>query len=354
MYHENYEDVVHQIESIGCKFRTPRDLPLKVDEGRQTCGKGGKYWYRLYTFSPTGSNRSFIVGAFGHYGKQSFKVDWDRQGLSAETREQYVREQAAAREKEQREAEQAAAMAALTAVELWARMSRTGTSEYLQRKGVEPEACRFVIEWLRIRRRDPREKPITIPPGTLVLPLIRYDLPREEALRGLQFIKPDGFKLFTENFGKNGCSVRLGAVDEWTEILLACEGYATGLSIRMATERKWPAFVCLDAGNLAKVVPLLRALYPNAFILVCADDDWKTANHDGRTRAARRRARSREQVERCEIVWPVFDPRQRGEKDTDFNDLHVLQGLDVVERQLSGVIRHVRSREFGAAECDGV
>jgi putative DNA primase/helicase len=257
-----------------------------------------------------------------------------------------VREQAAAREKEQREAEQAAAMAALTAVELWARMSRTGTSDYLRRKGVEPEACRFVVEWLRIQRRDPREKPFTIPPGTLVLPLIRYDLPREEALRGLQFIKPDGFKLFTENFGKNGCSVRLGAIDEWTEILLACEGYATGLSIRMATERKWPAFVCLDAGNLANVVPLLRALYPNAFILVCADDDWKTENHDGpnpgRT-AARKIAR---QVERCEIVWPVFERSTREQKDTDFNDLHQREGLEAVERQLKRTLKFIREREF--------
>jgi putative DNA primase/helicase len=353
--HENYEQVVHAMEQIGCVFRR-NDLPLRVDEGRKkTCGKGGKFWYRLFTFAPRASSRRFVVGSYGSYKDgSSFKVEWDRAGLSEEAREQYQREKAAAREREKREAEEAAATAALSAGQLWHRLARGGSSPYLDRKGVEPEACRFVSDWLRIARLDDREKPFVIPPGSIALPLIRYDLPRDEALRGLQFIKPDGFKLFTEGIGKRGCSVRLGEISDATLILLVCEGYATGLSLRAAIARRWPVFVSLDAGNLLEVVPLLRELYPNTFILVCADDDWKTKNHDGpnpgRT-AGRKISRA---TSLCDMVWPVFEPRRRQLKDTDFNDLHVREGLEEVEQQIGRTLRLILSREFGMAECDGV
>jgi putative DNA primase/helicase len=150
-------------------------------------------------------------------------------------------------------------------------------------------------------------------------------------------------KTVTKGFSKNGCSLRLGDADEWTELILACEGYATGLSIRMATARQLPVFVTLDAYNLAFVVELLRELYPNAFILICADDDWKTQDHDGPNPGRNKARRTAKTTERCEIVWPVFDPATRQEKDTDFNDLHLRQGLEAVERQLTGVIKAIKS-----------
>jgi phage/plasmid primase-like uncharacterized protein len=100
-------------------------------------------------------------------------------------------------------------------------------------------------------------------------------------------------------------------------------------------------FVALDAGNLAHVVPLLRALYPRTRILILADDDWKTRDpgtmeltNPGRT-AARKVAKL---VDGCDFVVPIFDAATRAPKDTDFNDLHIRQGLDAVRRQLAGVV----------------
>ena len=255
---------------------------MAVDAGRKNFGKGGKCWYRLHTFAPRTSTRRFIVGAYGSWKSgETFKVDWDREGLSAEALEAYRVQQEQARERARLEAEEAAAYAAMTATELWTQAARAGTSTYLQRKQVEAEACRFLAERIVLGRRDPTDKPIYLPAGTLVVPLIRYDKPREDALRGLQFIKPDGGKVFTEGFAKAGCSVRLGEVDDSTAVILLCEGYATGLTIRMATGRRWPVFVALDAYNLAWVVEILRDVYPSTHLLVCADDDWKTKDHDG-------------------------------------------------------------------------
>lgn len=116
-----------------------------------------------------------------------------------------------------------------------------------------------------------------LPEGTVLVPLLRYDLPREEALRALQFIRPDGAKIYQRGMDKPGCSLRLGSIDtNTTPLLLVVEGYATGLTARQAVDQKYPVFVALDAGNLAHVVPLLRKLYPFTRILILADDDWMT------------------------------------------------------------------------------
>ena len=52
------------MESFGVVFR-PGDLPLKVDHPkRKGCGKGGKWWYWLRSFTLK-TGRSYIVGVFG-------------------------------------------------------------------------------------------------------------------------------------------------------------------------------------------------------------------------------------------------------------------------------------------------
>lgn len=43
-------------------------------------------------------------------------------------------------------------------------------------------------------------------------PLLRYDLPRHEALRALQFIRPDGAKIYQRGMDKPGCCLRLGDI----------------------------------------------------------------------------------------------------------------------------------------------
>ena len=122
-----------------------------------------------------------------------------------------------------------------------------------------------------------------------------------------------------------------------------------GLSVRMATDKKLPVYVALDAGNLAHVVPLLSKLYPCTRLLICADDDWLTRDqhtqalvNPGLT-AARAIARK---VAGCDIVWPIFKAKTREAGDTDFNDLHVREGLDAVRRQLAGVVAAM-GRRYG-------
>lgn len=325
---DNYHDVLRQMSEFGIKLR-PHDMRAFPRLGkRTTCGKGGKYWYKLYDFRR--ESGVYLVGSYGRYSGdwEKVEVDWEPINEAERQRMKAAREEAQRRAAAERAEE--ARVAALSAADLWATGSKTGESPYLKAKQVEGEACRYL--------RD----------GSLLVPLLRYDMPRESALRAVQRIYPGPRvdrrtgealpqKTFTKGFAKVGCCVRLGDLAAGVPLLLVCEGYATGLSIRMATGRRWPVFVALDAYNLGPVVELLRRLHPRHFILICADDDWLTADHEGPNPGQRKARKATKDVEACEVVWPVFVPATRQAKDTDFNDLHIREGLSVVERQLGRV-----------------
>jgi putative DNA primase/helicase len=324
---DNYAEVLHQMQEFGIEFR-PKDLPLAIDHPKSKgCGQKGKYWYKLYTFRPD-MGGSLITGSFGKYGsdeREKIRIDW--KPMADAERLRLSAERAAAKVAADRLRQEESDLAALGAAELWGRASKTGGSAYLGRKGVVGEACRY------------------LPNGDLLVPLLRYDLPRDQALRAVQRIRPDGSKLFTKGFIKNGCAVRLGEARAGFVILI-CEGYATGLTLRMATDQQLAVFVALDAGNLQHVVPLVRELHPDCRILICADDDFRTKDHNGRLQNVGRSkawAVAKATVG-TDILYPIFDAAKRGPKDTDFNDLHARQGLGAVRRQIDAVLQAFRSK----------
>lgn len=337
---DNYTAVVHQMEVFGVEF-LPKNFPLTIDAAkRKGCGKGGKWWYWLRTFRPD-SGGSFIVGRFGSYKSgESEKVDVDWKPLSAAESARMQAERKRAQEASDAARKVEADWAALGALDLWRRAAKTGTSAYLVRKGVDGECCRY------------------LPDDSILVPLLRYDLSREFALRGVQRIYPGPRKdmetgedlpekTYTWKFDKPGCAVRLGDVVAG-RIVLVCEGYATGLTLRMATGHELAVYVALDAGNLMTVVPLVRALHPHCRILICADDDYMTRIRGVLTNVGRLKAREvAKTVPGCDLLWPVFTAATRGPKDTDFNDLHKAQGLEAVTRQLASVLRALRTKTNG-------
>lgn len=302
------QDIIGQMLAAGLEEPPqPLDLSGKV----RRFGPKKNQWYRLREVRTEGGTY-VVTGSFGNWsGQERHRVDVDWKGIGEDERQALQQRRQAQAEADAAARAQAAAQAAMTAAELWASASRTGHSPYLQRKAVEPEACR----WLR--------------DGAIVVPLLRYDQPRDQALKALQLIRPDGTKRFTKGFEKPGCCLRLGHVVVGEPILVA-EGYATALTLRMAVQRRLPVVVALDAGNLQPVATLLRGLYPQCPILICADDDWRTEGNPGRHKAHA----TAKAVAECHYTWPIFKPRERGPKDTDFNDLHLSAGLGVVQRQL--------------------
>lgn len=314
----NLDSALAQMQSAGLvvdRVLLGRIVRCKVDGDREKRG-----WYHLGEFR-TDAGDVLLVGAFGVWrgnenNAQKIELREDMIKLGAEQRER-MRAQLDAQQR-QAEAEQQARneRAQVRGLREWRAGLREGMSPYLARKGVEPEGCRW--------RRD----------GAILLPLLRYDLPREQSLMGLQIISPDGAKLFTPGLAKRGASLRLGLVDCGQPVMV-CEGYATGLTLRMATDRRVPVFVALDVGNLEHVVAVVQQVHPGCPVLVCADDDWQTDGNPGVTEARRLAKR----MTGVHAVYPIFPRGERGRKETDFNDLHARCGLQAVAEQLRAPLR---------------
>ncbi|MFK7238639.1 primase-helicase zinc-binding domain-containing protein [Acinetobacter baumannii] len=160
------------------------------------------------------------------------------------------------REKEQRELEQKMRENIARKAESTFRNAYQGEfSLYLKNKQVD---------------KDPKIK-ITHD-GNLLIPA--YD--EHGKMWNLQTITPDGQKLFIQESGgrTGGCFFVIGEVqlDLYdAHIICIAEGYATGMSIHMATGH--PVALSFVANNLPKVGAVLRQKYPNAVFVYCADDD---------------------------------------------------------------------------------
>ena len=205
------------------------------------------------------------------------------------------------------------ARAAIEAAALWNAASETGTSPYLDRKGVQPHGVRFAPDgWLLVPMRD----------ADGMLWNVQRIAPAKATDGG-----PD--KLFLKGGRKSGLwhligdAVGADGKASGPAVLLIAEGYATAASLHEATGR--PVAVGFDAGNLAHIAKALRALYPVALLVLCGDDDVhthaRTGNNPGRDKATA--------AARAVRGLAVF-PEPLPEGGSDFNDLHQAAGLDAV------------------------
>ena len=129
------------------------------------------------------------------------------------------------------------------------------------------------------------------------------------------------------------------------EILLA-EGYATGATLHMATEK--PVAVAFDAGNLEPVAKALREQFPNAAITICADNDHQHTRKtpEGTELWNKGVALAQEAAKAVggKVVAPLFNEEERARGLTDFNDLHQSRGLEEVTKQVGQALVKVQSR----------
>jgi len=160
--------------------------------------------------------------------------------------------------------------------------------------------------------------------GDIVIPI--YD--NNRILWNLQTIKPNGFKLFHKGAKVQGCYHPIGFLSNILTQLILCEGYSTGMSIYQSTGIA--TAVCFSANNLGSVAKSLRAKYPNTKIIIAGDDDQFNSINTGRNKSFI----AAKQVN-ASTIFPVF--KDLSSKPTDFNDLHCLEGLEVVKKQFMGV-----------------
>lgn len=162
--------------------------------------------------------------------------------------------------------------------------------------------------------------------STLLVPC--YDV--HGKLWSLQSVKSDGFKQFLKDGKSSGTFCPLDDLQKAETIIIA-EGYATADTLQQAINAMdiQAAAVCaFNAGNLPKVCGAIRTKYKGKRIIVAGDDDVFTETGNA----------GRKYAEQCgvEAFFPVF--KNLEEEPTDFNDLHVLEGLEAVTDQLKAVL----------------
>ena len=250
---------------------------------------------------PGGSSKRATIGTLVALAKEGgYKsTAQDRKPIDPEERQRRIAEREARMAAEEAQAKIERDAAATRAAEMWSRATVVTSHPYAQRKLIEPEGARMLGDELLI--------PLRHGPGALV---------------GLQRIKPDGTKLFLKGTPSGGAYTVLGKPDKQGTVVIA-EGWATACSIRQATEHC--VVVAFNSGNLLPVARKIRAALPDARMIIAADDDFQTKGNPGIT-DARKTAIEVDAL----LAIPVWGVTTRG-TGTDFNDLHLADGLAAVE-----------------------
>jgi len=383
------DQVIEQMAAAGLPS-LPSGHPV-LDGKAHRFGPKNKAWYLLRELK-LDSGREVVTGAFGIWQGQNpnsitVKMDWS--GVTAEERAEAERKQAAYERAQAERKQRKAEMAANRARQAWtAAADSDEPSAYLARKRVGSEKTRVDAD------------------GVLLVPVCKYS-PAGANLAGLQRIQPNGEKRFNSGIDMVGGGCLLGRTNDAALIAIG-EGYATCETVRMATEFDMPVMVAFNAGNLLPVAKQLRADFPDAHLLLLADDDmrivarlgefllkefdtawtpvidgndveltstggdavhvratWRedqtgTPYIEADIRSGRRvqltkfenagvsrsRAAARA-VGNASVVIPAFANRADDSKDSDFNDLYLAESLDVVREQLLAA----RSRALTIAEA---
>lgn len=156
----------------------------------------------------------------------------------------------------------------------------------------------------------------------LIIPIYIND-----ALQSLQFISPNGDKLFLKDGKISGGYFVIGEIPHDPPKLYIGEGYATCMTVYLAIG--FPVICAFNCGNLLKVAQSFRERHPSAEIIIVGDNDLHREDNPGLTKA-------KETCEKMQgkLVFPNFNGLDQRDNPSDFNDLMRLTSIEEVKKQL--------------------
>lgn len=268
-------------------------------------------WYIAY-HGVSDRGREYLIVIYGTWvGEQKYMFSsWDtsqgddptEQEIAGLRRDLELRKQEASRNFHQNK-EFAASTAGIVWNEATTKPTELDHLAYIAKKGIEPIGCRFTTY---------KQIP------AVVIPV--YDVNRR--IRSLQFLyKKD--EVFDKRFLRHGevegnfCPLVAGRLSDSSRVYI-CEGWATGVSIYLALDKKENVIAALSAGNIPKVMKVLKEKYPHLECIVCPDNDANGVGQNAGLRAVRTYGGL--------LVLP--------QGYNDFNDVHVALGVQEVRKQL--------------------
>ena len=234
----------------------------------------------------------------------------------------------------ERDAEQARSRreAAKKAVDLWNRAKPLAQDHpYLKRKLIAPVESLHEIDTdtaTNILNWRPRKGEELLQGRLIVAPIKVGD-----NIASLELIDESGIKTSLPGGQKSEgywTAQPLPEGDGTGLVLIIGEGIATVLSVKQATG--YPVVAALSCGNLGHIARLMRQRYPKARLLILAD----TGNGQDKAFAAAHLTNGMAIIPRWEGI-PNMTPELQAQA-TDFNDLHVLAGLDAVRAQIDNAV----------------
>lgn len=178
--------------------------------------------------------------------------------------------------------------------------SEQAHAPYLARKSLG--VCLCAVNRILIR-----EAGENFPPASLIVPL--YNEAAE--LVNVQLIRDDGTKRYLAGGQKAEAYHRI----DGGELVAVTEGYATGLSVNLATGAT--VYCAMDSGNLLNVAEITRRQHPTAEIIICGDHDLDEAGQ--RNEITQRQTEGAALAVEAVVALPPVQG--------DWNDYHQVHGL---------------------------
>lgn len=298
------EGFLHFAEGVGCA-PSANETIIADDkryyftiEGHAPNSKKGAYQLKIDDGFAVGWVRNFKEGALHTYVSKSSRK------FTTEERTEWKIKAEAAKKAQQEEIARSRATAAVVAQAKWKAAKPVDRHAYLNRKKCQAHG---------LRQYD----------GKLVIPVYIGG-----KITSVQTINGDGDKIFlTDGEIKGGFFPLATSIEEKTVIIM-CEGFATGASIREVT--KLPVIVAFNAGNLKYAAKVIKDKYPDSEIVFAADNDFNTKRQNGDEwnpglDAAKQAALA---IGGARVICPELV----NDKNTDFNDVFIALGADAVAK----------------------
>jgi len=345
----NFNDVIRQLEVDGLDvsdFRVGTTKPMRCRVDGERDRKG---WYWIHEM-PFDNGDVVLVGSYGIWHGQdngARKLLLPEASLLSKEDQALVRRRIAENKRRMAgEIKQKQERAAKEAQNKWQALAKEGESGYLTRKQVRASGVRYTKDGaVAIPMRDGKGK----------LHGLQFILDKENPAHAEKVKQLGGDKRFwPTGMSMQGHYHTIGRVNT-TGLNLITEGYATGDTLADAS-----GLPCLVAFNANNVIPVLESVakqYPKASFLIAADDDYICTcqhckkptlvaspncahcekEHGKQNTGVTIAMKACVSVDAAQWFKPLFEDRQ-GKKYTDFNDLMMLEGLQVVASQVEEAV----------------
>jgi phage/plasmid primase-like uncharacterized protein len=242
------------------------------------------------------------AGVFGCW-RQSVEHKWcgkEDGSISEERRAEFVAKIQEAKAQREAELKELQAATRIKAKALWKSATPLPIDyPYLVKKNIQSHGARF----------DGRRMLVPVTDG--------------KEIWSIQYIDSAGKKLFLKG---GRVKRRFFLIGEPRGRIFIAEGFATAATILQETGDA--VAVVFNAGNILPALRALRRQYRKIEFVICADDDWKTPGNTG-LRKAKKAALKFD----LKLAIPEFGDN-RGDNDSDFNDMAALVGPEKVRECL--------------------